>query len=461
MRHFFFLFFLAISVSDSLALPRVSPLFGNHMVLQRNKPIRIWGKANPGEKVILRFNSLTRSSKAGRDSTWLIELPAQAAGGPHQIQVGEQMLEDVFFGDVWLASGQSNMEWKLKKPILNGPAEIAAANHPQIRFTDLPNTYAESPQTEIPADGWWVCSPETAPEISAVAYFFAKEIRSQVDVPIGLILCEWGGTPVEAWMPAESVAALPPLPENGPGTSSKPIPQNNPSALFNGMISPLKNLSFSGVIWYQGEANVGKSARYEKAFPAMITDWRKHFGQGDFPFYFVQLAGFLKPDEEPPLSSPWADLRDAQQKALALPNTGMATAVDLGEAKDIHPKNKQDVGKRLAWLALNQIYQKNIPCQNAVISGVQKEGNRFRVSLNHLYEGLQIRNKYGYIHGFSVAGPDHRFRWARAWKEGNQLLVECPELPDPTYIRYGWANNPDDLNLYNSAGLPLLPYRNE
>lgn len=461
MRSPFFFFALLLSILNVQAGVRISGLFSSHMVFQRDKINILKGKANPGERLELAFENLKIQTKAGRDSSWRISLPPQPAGGPHVIRIGDQLLEDIWFGDIWIASGQSNMEWKLKKPILNSQSEIAAAHHPLIRFIDLSNTYADQPQKEVPTSGWNPCNPETAPELSAVAYFFAREIRTQVNIPIGLILCEWGGTPVESWISREAFSVLPHQ-EKVPSTSAaKPLPQNQPSVLFNGMISPLKELSIKGVIWYQGEANVGRSAFYQRAFPALIQDWRSHFCQGDFPFYFVQLAAFLKPGAEPPLSSAWADLREAQEKALALANTGMATAIDLGEANDIHPKNKQEVGRRLALLALDLTYGINIPSQNAVISGIQKEGNRFRVSLKNLYGKLQIRNKYGYINGFSVAGPDHRFRWARASMEGNQILVECPELPDPVHIRYGWANNPDDLNLFNSAGLPLLPYRNE
>ena len=619
------------------------PLFGSQMVLQAGKPVSIWGKATPGEKITFQMGSLVQKTKAEKDSSWKILFPAQQAGGPHKIQLQGKntvVLEDVYFGEVWIASGQSNMEWKLKQPILNQAKEIANAQFPQIRFLDVKNKYASQPQSQIETKGWKICNPENAPELSAVAYFFAREIHQKKKMPIGLILCEWGGTPAEAWTSKEALkgfpefeSALAKLPEmslqtpeapvfqtklsafntsliekdpgvlgkwwstqaidadwktmeipsvwenaglplfdgvvwfrkeidvppalaaeskvllrlstiddmdsvwvNGikiggmrgydrnrnytlpdgvlkPGKNTisvrvidwtgngglwgakedmklagknESIPlsglwkykpgcaadqlakigddvrmQNQPATLFNGMLHPIIPLGIKGVIWYQGESNTAKASQYQRLFPAMIQDWRSRFGQGDFPFYFVQLANYLSPDTLPAEKSPWAELREAQEMTLSLPNTGMATAVDIGEANDIHPKNKQEVGRRLALIALKNLYQSDLPFLNPSMDKIEKIGTGFSVTFKNAEKGMKVKDRYGYAKGFAVAGADKKFYWAPARLEGGKVFVYSPQVPEPVYLRYGWANNPDDINLYNSAGLPLLPFRTD
>ena len=234
-----------------------------------------------------------------------------------------------------------------------------------------------------------------------------------------------------------------------------------PTALYNGMLHPLLPLSIQGAIWYQGEANTSKALQYQTLFPAIIKDWRTRFGQGDFPFLFVQLANYEKPDALPPIKSTWAELREAQTMTLSLPNTGMATAIDIGEENDIHPRNKQDVGRRLALLALAKTYGQNNPCENPVIDKAVKQGNQIKVSFKFVFDGIKNKDKYGYIKGFAVSGADKKFYWAKAVLEKNEVLVSSPEVPSPEYIRYGWSNNPDDLSLYNSADLPVIPFRTD
>jgi sialate O-acetylesterase len=220
-------------------------------------------------------------------------------------------------------------------------------------------------------------------------------------------------------------------------------------------------LGIKGVIWYQGESNTAKASQYQRLFPAMIQDWRSRFGQGDFPFYFVQLANYLSPDTLPAEKSPWAELREAQEMTLSLPNTGMATAVDIGEANDIHPKNKQEVGRRLALIALKNLYQSDLPFLNPSMDKIEKIGTGFSVTFKNAEKGMKVKDRYGYAKGFAVAGADKKFYWAPARLEGGKVFVYSPQVPEPVYLRYGWANNPDDINLYNSAGLPLLPFRTD
>ena len=638
---FFYLFLINNCFGDIL----LSPLFTEHMVLQRDKPICFWGKANPGEKVVVTLGSQSLKTKADKDSNWILNLPAQKAGGPHLLKFkGENEIKfsDIFIGEVWIASGQSNMEWKLKQPVKNGQVEISMANFPQIRFIDVKNQTAIKPQKNIDSKGWMVCSSQTAPEFSAVAYFYARELFQKLNVPIGVILSEWGGTPAESWTSQEALAEFPEfkeaiadlpnaeamashtdqfksllqkfneslkqhdagtkgewwkevLPEsekdwkpmsipnywekaglenfdgavwfrkefmvssafanesekflrlsriddmdstwingvkiggyrgfdrnrNFPipkgvlkegknviairvidwaadggicgdkgeikivGNNSESIPLNGewmykigcqvkdlvnignekrlfvmPSTLYNAMIHPLLQLSIKGVIWYQGESNATRAKQYQTLFQAMIKDWRLKFKQGDFPFLFVQLANYMTPDQEP-LESTWAELREAQTMALNLPATGMALAIDIGEANDIHPKNKQEVGFRLAQLALSECYGFQINSKCPFFDKIEKVEKGFKVSFTNVNNGLVVKDKYGYIKGFSISGSDKKYYWATARLEGNQVLVFSDKVQDPKFVRYGWANNPEDLNLFNSAGLPVCPFRTD
>lgn len=236
--------------------------------------------------------------------------------------------------------------------------------------------------------------------------------------------------------------------------------QNKPTTLFNGMLHPLIPLSIAGAIWYQGEANAGRPYQYRTLFPNMIRDWRSKFMQGDFPFYFVQLANFMKPDKEPKETN-WAELREAQTMALSLPNTGMACIIDVGEANDIHPRNKQDVGHRLALQALSKAYKSDLPCESPRFEKATVEGNSIRISFQFVYGGLKAKDPYGYVKGFAIAGADKKFHWASAKLEGTSIVVSSPDVPQPVYVRYGWAQNPADANVYNSADLPLIPFRTD
>jgi sialate O-acetylesterase len=238
-------------------------------------------------------------------------------------------------------------------------------------------------------------------------------------------------------------------------------PNSYPTLLFNAMIHPVLNYGIRGALWYQGESNAGRAYQYRKAFPLMIQDWRNHFKQGDFPFYFVQLASFNAAMGNSKLGSTWAELREAQTMTLSLPNTGMAVTTDVGEATDIHPRNKQDVGKRLAAIALNQLYDKKQKYSGPMYQSMKVEGNKIRLRFTHTGSGLVAKDKYGYLKGFEVAGADQKFHYAKAWIEGNDVVVSCDVVANPVAARFAWADNPDDANLFNKEGFPAVPFRTD
>ena len=467
------------------ATVRLPKLVGAHMVLQRGVPLPLWGWAAPGEAVSIVFRGKTYQAKPGAEGRWQAILPAQTAGGPFTMLVqGQNTLEltDVLVGDVWLAAGQSNMQFKVKdnnphgyQPVQDADQEIAAANYPDIRMFTVAQTPAYRPATEVMGSGWQVSSPATVADFSAVAYFFGREIHQQFHVPIGLLVSSWGGTPAEAWM---SAAGLQPFPEFQPQIDEfrqqttrladdfravpKPVAAakapNAPTDLYNGMIAPLLPFALKGIIWYQGETNVGRAAQYRTLFPGLITDWRAQWGQS-LPFLFVQLANYKAPRPEP-TESDWAELREAQAGALRLPATGMATAIDIGEAADIHPHNKQAVGHRLALVARHVAYgEKKVVFSGPVYTGMAAVGSEIRLKFTHYGSRLTIKNA-DTLRGFAVAGADHKFYWATARLEGNEVWVSSKAVPQPAAVRYNWADNPDG-NLYNQEGLPAVPFRTD
>jgi len=629
---------------------RTPAVFGDHMVLQRERPLRLWGWADPGEEVQVQLAERTASTRADEQGRWLVVLEPMPAGGPITLEVrGENTLrfEDVLVGEVWLASGQSNMEFPLIRA-RESEREIADAEHPEIRLFTVSKAIARSPQDDV-TGSWTVCLPETAGSFSAVAYFFGRTLHQELEVPIGLVHSSWGGTPAQAWTSREALVAHPSLkravdelderlsspeaqaaaeqaleawelanlavdqgnegygkgfaePElddgswqemklptpweqaglaldgavwfrrhfiipkawsgkelelllgpiddydvtyyNGvqvgstgrdtpgawtvprtyrvPGELVKPGPtviavrvfdrggdggvvgtpaqlvlkpvlcdtapialagtwlfkveqavgplspdwgsqppavfdQSSPSSLYNAMIAPLIDLTIRGAIWYQGESDEAQAYRYRLLFPVMIRDWRDRFGLGDFPFYFVQLANYMQRLPQPGPSR-WAEVREAQLWTLALPDTGMAVAIDIGEADDIHPTNKQEVGRRLALWALSQTYGSTIPSSGPLFRSAMVEMGRIRVAFDHA-TGLATADG-GALRGFAVAGADRQFVWADAAIDGETVLVSAEQVPRPVAVRYDWADNPDG-NLVNDAALPASPFRSD
>ncbi|MCP4260734.1 MAG: sialate O-acetylesterase, partial [Planctomycetes bacterium] len=380
----------------------------------------------------------------------------------------------------------------------NAKEEISAANYPNIRLFSVTRKIAGEPQSDCEGS-WLECSPETVPGFSAVGYFFGRELHKKLNVPIGLIHTSWGGTPSEAWTRREVLESEPaagPILERyddvvarypqikqeylqkveewkeaaetakaegkkvprRPRTPYGPENPHAPSGLYNAMIAPLIPYGINGAIWYQGESNASRAYQYRKIFPAMITNWRKDWEQGDFSFLFVQLANFMEIKPEP-VDSAWAELREAQLMTLDLPNTGMAVIIDIGEAKDIHPKNKQDVGKRLALWPLTKNYGKNLVYSGPLFKRMNIEDNKAILSFDHVGGGLIARGG-GPLKGFAVAGADRKFVWTDAKIDGNKIVVSNNEVSVPVAVRYAWADNPV-CNFYNEEGLPASPFRTD
>jgi sialate O-acetylesterase len=390
----------------------------------------------------------------------------------------------VLFGDVWICSGQSNMEWQLKSS-KDAQMAIDASSNPNLRLFTVKKNPSPTPVTDVTGK-WDESSSQTSPTFSAVGYFFGRELQKQLNVPIGLIHTSWGGTAIQLWQSKEAIEADADMKQvfddwqkrqeqydsakkkyeelaaaakadGKPAPTPPRNPGNGPATLYNGMIAPLVPYGITGAIWYQGESNAGNAKLYRKQMPAMINQWRKEFGV-EFPFYMVQLANFMAKTPEP-VDSDWAELREAQlQTAQTNPKTGMAVIIDIGEEKDIHPRNKEDVGKRLALAALGQHYGKNIVYSGPIYADKKIEGNKIRLTFHQTGSGLIAKGDK--LTGFAIAGEDRRFVWADAQIDGNSIVVSSPEVQNPVAVRYGWANNPD-CNLYNKEGLPASPFRTD
>lgn len=634
-----FLAMAGLVVEAEVRLPHV---IGSNMVLQRNQELRIWGWADRGEKVTVHFNEAVESTRAGKDGKWLITLPAMEAGGPCTMKVrGRNIIEmeNILIGDVWVCSGQSNMEFNMAW-FPWAADESARADFPEIRLFTVPKNVQLAPADEIPGGEWQECNPETVLPFSAVGYFFGRHIHQELDVPVGLLSTNWGGTIIETWTSGESIGQVPEFAERVAGLAdwdaaaalekkkaemreiidryaadepgiqdgravwaerghdmegwgSMELPQlwegaglpgldgivwfrleidlpaavarrgislelgpiddsdwtwvnghkvgetiqqyngdrvyavpgeylnegknviavrvedtgggggfrgsaeqmqvisedfrvslarvwrfrvspaglsldtmnilgpnSHPTLLYNGMIHPLLNFRVKGAIWYQGESNASRAYQYRELFPLMIRDWRVKWEYPDMPFLFVQLANFMQAPEKPGESS-WAELREAQAMALSLPHTGMAVTIDIGEADDIHPVNKQDVGKRLALAALKVAYGQDLVFSGPVYRDMIIAGEEAILSFEHVGGGLKARDRYGYLKGFSMAGEDRVFNWARAHIQGDKVFVRSQQVKRPAAVRYGWADNPDDVNLYNVEGLPASPFRTD
>ncbi|RCR65532.1 sialate O-acetylesterase [Larkinella punicea] len=627
---------MALQTWADVRLPRI---FGSHMVLQRRKPVPVWGWSDPNEKITVQFNNQTKTTKADKSGKWVIRLDPTEAGGPFALSVAGKKntvtFDDVLVGEVWICSGQSNMEWAVKSST-NALQEIQEANYPLIRHFKVPHDLSLSPKDDVLGGEWQPATPETVGNFTAVGYFFARELLKELNnVPIGLLNTSWGGTQSESWTSREAmdsfeefkpvVATMPKtleefaskrleqlqnqvksvqgelpgtadvqqwsgadfndtnwqtlrLPDlfdrkaipgfdgvvwfrreitvpaelagkemtlmlgpvfdadetylNGvkvgnttqtgqartysvPGGTLKPgrnviavrvddqngtggftakedqfklsgagreislvgdwkyriadynrnpvlvNPNMTGTILYNAMINPLIPYAIQGAIWYQGESNAGRAYQYRKTFPLMITDWRTRWGQGDFPFLFVQLASFNAANGTSATGSTWGELREAQTMTLALPNTGMAVTSDIGESKDIHPKNKQDVGKRLALNALKTVYGQDRVYSGPVFKAMEVTGNKAVLTFDHVGGGLQSSDKYGYLKGFEVAGADQKFHWAKAEIQGDKVIVSSSEVATPVSVHYGWADDNGEVNLYNKEGLPAVPFRTD
>ena len=462
-----------IMPSPVLADVRMSKIFSDNMVLQRDTEITVWGWADSGEQVTVTLGGQNRVAETGIDGRWEVSLTSMKAGGPFKMLVnGKNSLEfsNILVGDVWICSGQSNMEWPISRSA-DADNEIAHADYPEIRLFTVPREIAVIPADDLAGGNWEECSPETVASFSAVGYFFGRHIHKETGVPVGLINSSWGGTIAETWISRETMGTIDDFKEVMASADLIDLqqrqaetvnggPNSFPTLLFNGMINPVTSFNIKGAIWYQGESNAGRAYQYREVFPALITDWRKQWGQGELPFFFVQLANFMAPVSDP-VESGWAELREAQAMTLSLPATGMAVAIDIGEADDIHPLNKQDVGKRLALSALKVTYGRDIVHSGPVYDYMRVEGDGIRIGFTSTGSGLMSKDKYGYLKGFTIAGKDRKFHWARAIIENNDVVVYSDQVSNPVAVRYAWANNPDDANLCNNEGLPASPFRTD
>jgi sialate O-acetylesterase len=448
---------------------RLPAIFGDHMVLQQKTEAPVWGWADADEEVTVSLGEAKATTKAGADGKWLVKIATPAASGtPLELVVkgkNEIKLADVLTGEVWIASGQSNAEWSVAQSA-NAAEEIKNANYPQIRMIKVGRNPSDKPLDDFkfvpnPAgatSGWAVASPETAAPMSAIGLFFARKLNQDLGVPVGIISSNWGGTIAEAWTSHEALAADPdsfgPILERGKAfQEGNP---NQPSVLYNSMIKPLLPFAIKGAIWYQGESNVGRAEQYAKLFPAMIADWRKSFGQGDFPFLFVQLAPYAynKAMDTKQLPELW----EAQLKTLtASPNTGMAVTTDIATVNDIHPPNKQDVGVRLALWALANSYGKtDLVYSGPLVESSAIEDNKIRIKFKHA-AGLKFNESKPGQH-FTIAGEDQKFVPATATIDGETIVVSAPEVAKPVAVRFGWSDTAEP-NLFNGAGLPASPFR--
>ena len=500
----------AVTVSISIAVlasarpaaadVRLPHIFAEHMVVQRDMPIAIWGFADLGERVTVKLGPNQATAKADTAlGNWLVKLPPMSAGGPYRMTVtAENTIEltDILVGEVWLCSGQSNMQMRVKDS-KNAAAEIAAADYPEIRSFDVLQLATGLPVSDVQGV-WRICKPQNVEQFSAVAYFFGREIHSRLGVPVGLVNSSWDGTRIEPWTPPEGFAAVPELQHisknveqinahyrkqladsvdqidawladirkalaHGQPLAAVPIPNHplsdrqQPTSLYNGMIHPLVPLAIRGAIWYQGEANVGEAMAYHHKMKALISGWRKVWDQGEFPFYFVQLAPY-RYGRQMPLRLP--QLWEAQSASLAIPNTGMAVTIDIGESDDIHPKNKQDVGKRLALWALAKTYgHADLVYSGPLYKSMAIEGGKIRISFDHVGDALKSRNGKP-LTWFQVAGDDKAFVGANAIIDGKTVLVASEKVAKPVAARFGWHRLARP-NLTNDQGLPAAPFRTD
>lgn len=479
----------------------LAPLFRDQAVLQRDQPVAVWGHAEPGEAISVRFKGAEVRTVAGADRCWSVLLgPLAASGeGAELVIAGKNTvtLRGVVVGDVWLCSGQSNMGFTVARG-LNAPQEIAAANFPLVRVIAVRGTIAETPATDVVTTGWRPATPENAPGFTGVGYFFAREIHQKIGVPVGIVHSSFGGTRIEAWMSAAALASDPgfgvtladwkraneapyekrkadydaamerwrtgeaaakaageeshrAFVKEHRRPSAPMTPQQGPSVLFNGMIDPLVPYALRGVLWYQGESNGWAPVEYRRQFPALINFWRAHFGRADLPFYWVQLASYET-------SHPWPALREAQSLALSLPHTGQALAIDIGEADDIHPRNKQEVGHRLALIARARTYGESVEFSGPVLQQAGREGRTWRLQFAHADGGLVVRGDT--VQAVEMAGADRVFHPAVARIDGDTLVVSSDAVPEPAAVRYAWRSNPP-ANLYNRADLPAAPFRTD
>ncbi len=482
-----FLFSAALGARAEVRLPA---LFSDNMVLQQGQPVPVWGWADDGEVVTVKFRG-QKATVTAVNLKWRVTLRPLTAGGPDVFTVSTKTqtirLTNVLVGEVWVCSGQSNMEFPLRGSF-QAEADIAAATNPQIRLFDVPKNRLDSP-TVLIRSAWQTLSPQSVQGFSAVGYYFGRDLQKARKVPVGLIGTYWGGTPAESWMSREALEINPryrteildtyaaadrewrrkmdAFEQEKAATTRDGRPFNRGAPwqpwggyqLYDGMIAPLLPFAIKGAIWYQGESNAGHAEQYRTLFADMIRGWRRDWNEPAFPFLCVQLAPFMAIKAEPGESA-WAELRDAQLLATkVLPNVGMAVITDVGEERDIHPKKKEPVGARLALAARAIAYGEKIEYSGPAYRSMQMKDGTVVLHFTHIGKGLEARG--GELKGFAICGEDRKWVWARAEiQPGNTIVVSSPEVPQPVAVRYGWADYPV-VNLWNKDGLPASPFRTD
>ncbi len=496
-QHLMLVFICFILTDTVLANVRLPKLFSDNMILQREMQVPLWGWADPGEKVTAELGGHYAETVTGADGKWKLNIGPLDVGGPFELKISGKniiTINNVLVGEVWICSGQSNMAMEVKN-CLNADQEISAANYPMIRHFQVKRAKAAQPLEDVSPlpegndswlNKWEVTDPSNVGHFTGAGYFFIRDLYMKLHIPVGIISVSWGGTTAEAWTPHDTLVndqELSLILNNWPeynndeawlqeeyakftkevneakkkGTE-EPLYFNQPSVLFNGIIAPVIPYGIRGVTWYQGESNAYRSYQYRSLFPAMIEQWRKKWGQGDFPFLFVQLANFqFEPQVFP-------ELREAQTMALSIPNTAMAVAIDIGNPGDIHPKNKQEVGRRLFLAAQEIAYGENVIYSGPVFQSMLVEGNKCTLRFKNVGDGLGTKEG-GSLEGFVIAETDKKFVKAQAVIEGDRVIVSSADERRPVAVRYAWANNPGDCNFYNKSGeriwLPAPPFRTD
>lgn len=506
MRRMIFSMVLLSGVNLLWADVKLPAIFSHNMILQQEVAAPVWGKADPGEKVTVSGFGQSVSTVADEHGKWRVKLAPMSVDNlpPMTLTVSGKnsiTITNVLVGEVWLASGQSNMQMALRN-VTNAAAEMAAANYPDVRTFAVRRRGASEPIDEFEGE-WIVATPGGVERFSAVPYFFGRDLREMIKRPIGVINSSYGGTAIEWWMRLESLMTDPQSakeaqyrikelgdpayveaqyakdqarydkevetakaegrrPQLGKPQRIGPEEKSRPAALYNAMIHPLLGYGIRGFLWYQGEHNTYRAEQYARLFPKMIADWREQWGLGELPFYFVQLPPISGLQNEPMLYhgvTLWAELREAQAKTLSVPSTGMAVTIDTAADGDLHPKDKQVVGNRLARLAANQVYGRPIPCLAPMFAGMERKGETVRLKFSQAEGGLVTREG-GAVAGFAIAGQDRKFVWAEARIEGEQVVVSSPAVKEPVAVRYAWANHPV-ISLFNRQGLPVAPFRTD
>ena len=481
-----------------LADVKLPAIIGSNMVLQQDTDVTIWGWAAPGEKITVNpdWRWGKSSTVADEQGRWQVTLKTLRADRPHMMTIQGNntiKLKNILFGEVWLCSGQSNMQMPMggwdNQPIHGGLKDITYSANESIRLFTVKNVTADNPADDV-VGSWVECSPETVRDFTAVGYYFGRKINAETGYPVGLINSSWGGTVAEAWTRIDFIKYddnLSPIldqyntrladwkkacVEAEKEQKPKPVkpwglrPQDEPASLYNGMIAPITNMTIKGTIWYQGESNAGASYLYRDLFPTMIENWRCDFNNFEMPFYFVQLASFtdhkpgieVKPYRGQPRDNAWAELREAQLMTNSLKNTGMAVTIDIGETNNIHPGNKKDVGERLAFWALAKDYGKAIDYSGPLYTGYKIEGNKIRILFSHAENGLMFKD--GNPKGFAIAGVNKTFVWADAQIDGATVLVSSEQVKEPVAVRYAWDIDPEN-SLYDNTPLPASPFRTD